>query len=91
MTSLLAVLDIAKENHINQVYWPSSIAAFGPTTSKINTPQQTNYGAFYCYGISKLSGEFWCNYYHEKYGVDVKKSRYPGIISWKTKPGGGTN
>ena len=90
MTSLLAVLDIAKEKHINQVYWPSSIAAFGPTTPKINTPQQTIMEPSTVYGISKLSGEFWCNYYHEKYGVDVRSLRYPGIISWKTKPGGGT-
>ncbi len=90
MTSLLAVLDIAKEKHINQVYWPSSIAAFGPTTPKQNTPQRTIMEPSTVYGISKISGEFWCNYYHEKYGVDVRSLRYPGIISWKTKPGGGT-
>lgn len=90
MTSLLAVLDIAKEKHIKQVYWPSSIAAFGPTTPKIDTPQQTIMDPSTVYGISKISGEFWCNYYHEKYDVDVRSLRYPGIISWKTKPGGGT-
>jgi nucleoside-diphosphate-sugar epimerase len=90
MTSLLAVLDIAKEKYISQVYWPSSIAVFGPTSPKINTPQKTIMEPATVYGISKLSGEFWCNYYHEKYDVDVRSLRYPGIISWKTKPGGGT-
>ena len=90
MNSLLGVLDLAKEKHIKQVYWPSSIAVFGPTTPKKNTPQKTIMEPSTVYGISKLAGEFWCNYYHEKYGVDVRTIRYPGIISWKTKPGGGT-
>ncbi|WP_439129613.1 NAD-dependent epimerase/dehydratase family protein [Polaribacter sp.] len=90
MTSLLNVLDLAKEKHIKQVYWPSSIAVFGPTTPKENTPQKTIMEPTTVYGISKLSGEFWCNYYHEKYGVDVRSLRFPGIISWKSKPGGGT-
>jgi nucleoside-diphosphate-sugar epimerase len=90
MSSILAVLDLAKEKHIQRVFWPSSIAVFGSTTPKINTRQKTLMEPSTVYGISKLSGEFWCNYYHQRYGVDVRSLRYPGIISWKTKPGGGT-
>ncbi|WP_275315852.1 NAD-dependent epimerase/dehydratase family protein [Tenacibaculum bernardetii] len=90
MTSLLAVLELAREKHIQKVYWPSSMASFGPTSPKINTPQQTIMEPSTVYGISKVAGEHWCNYYHEKYGVDVRSIRYPGIISWKTLPGGGT-
>ena len=90
MNSLLGVLELAKDKHIKQLYWPSSIASFGPTSPKINTPQQTIMEPTTVYGISKLAGEHWCNYYHNRYGVDVRSIRYPGIISWKTKPGGGT-
>lgn len=90
MTSLLAVLELAREKHIEKIYWPSSMAAFGPTSPKINTPQQTVMEPSTVYGISKIAGEHWCNYYHAKFGVDVRSIRYPGIISWKTLPGGGT-
>lgn len=90
MNSLFNVLNIAKEGKIQKVFWPSSIAAFGPTTPKENTPQETIMEPSTVYGISKQTGERWCEYYFNKYGVDVRSIRYPGIISWKTNPGGGT-
>lgn len=90
MKSLSIVLDLAKEKHIKQIYWPSSIAVFGPTSPKVFTPQHTILEPTTVYGISKLSGEHWCNYYHANYGIDVRSLRYPGIVSWKTMPGGGT-
>ncbi len=90
MQSLLNVLDIAKEENISKVYWPSSIAVFGPTSPKINCPQQTIIEPITVYGISKFAGEFWCNYYNKRYGIDVRSLRYPGIISYKSAPGGGT-
>jgi nucleoside-diphosphate-sugar epimerase len=90
MQSLLNVLDIAREENLHKVYWPSSIAVFGPTSPKQNCPQQTVIEPITVYGISKFAGEFWCNYYNHRYGIDVRSLRYPGLISYKSAPGGGT-
>ena len=90
MTSLFHVLNLAKAKYISKVFWPSSIAVFGPTTPKDQTPQHTIMEPSTVYGITKQVGERWCEYYFDKYGVDVRSIRYPGIISWKTLPGGGT-
>ncbi|MEI8053011.1 MAG: L-threonine 3-dehydrogenase [Bacteroidota bacterium] len=90
MQGLLNVLDIAREEKLHKVYWPSSIAVFGPTSPQVNCPQQTIIEPITVYGISKYAGEFWCNYYHHRYGVDVRSMRYPGLISYKSAPGGGT-
>lgn len=91
MDGLLNVLDLAKEvEEIKKIFWPSSIAVFGPTTPKENTPQLTIMEPNTVYGISKLAGERWCEYFFNRYGVDVRTIRYPGLISYKTEPGGGT-
>jgi nucleoside-diphosphate-sugar epimerase len=90
MQGLLNVLDIAREEKLHKVYWPSSIAVFGPTSPRQNCPQQTIIEPVTVYGISKYAGEFWCNYYYQRYGIDVRSLRYPGLISYKSAPGGGT-
>ena len=90
MQGLLNVLEIAREEKLTKVYWPSSIAVFGPTSPKKDCPQKTIIEPTTVYGISKYAGEFWCNYYFNKYGVDVRSLRYPGLISYKSAPGGGT-
>src|SRR4026207_2293570 len=90
MQGLLNVLDIAREEKLTKVYWPSSIAVFGPTSPKQQCPQQTIIEPTTVYGISKYAGEFWCNYFFHRYKVDVRSLRYPGLISYKSAPGGGT-
>ncbi|WP_276360365.1 NAD-dependent epimerase/dehydratase family protein [Daejeonella sp. H1SJ63] len=90
MNGLLNVLDLALEYNTARVYWPSSIAAFGPNSPKDHTPQYCIMDPNTVYGISKLAGERWCEYYFQRYGLDVRSIRYPGLISWKAAPGGGT-
>lgn len=90
MEGLFTILDLAKEGHIQKIFWPSSIAVFGPTTPRDLTPQFTVMEPTTVYGISKQAGERWCEYYHHKFGVDVRSIRYPGLISYTSLPGGGT-
>jgi nucleoside-diphosphate-sugar epimerase len=90
MQGLFNVLELAKDKHIHKIFWPSSIAVFGPTSPKLNTPQTTILEPSTVYGISKMAGERWCEYYFLKFGVDIRSLRYPGIISYKSPPGGGT-
>lgn len=90
MKSLMNILDICVEQKVSKLYWPSSIAVFGNTTPKQNTQQKTVIEPVTVYGISKYAGELWCQYYFNKYGLDVRSIRYPGLISWKSAPGGGT-
>lgn len=90
MNALFNVLELAREGYIEKLFWPSSIAVFGPDTPRINTPQDTVIKPTTVYGISKQAGENWCAYYHRQYGVDVRSLRYPGLISYKATPGGGT-
>jgi nucleoside-diphosphate-sugar epimerase len=90
MRSLMNVLELAREMRLNKIFWPSSIAVFGPSTPRKNTPQDTIMDPNTVYGISKLAGERWIEYYFNKYGVDTRSLRYPGLISYKTEAGGGT-
>lgn len=90
MESLLLILEMARELNMEKIYWPSSIAVFGPNSPKINTPQFCLKEPQTVYGISKMAGERWCEYYFLKYGVDVRSLRYPGLIGYKSLPGGGT-
>jgi nucleoside-diphosphate-sugar epimerase len=90
MKGLLNVLEVARSHKLQRIFWPSSIAAFGPSTPQERTPQKTVMDPSTVYGISKLAGEGWCAWYHRHHGVDVRSLRFPGLISWKTPPGGGT-
>ena len=90
MEGLFNVLDVVKDKKLDKIFWPSSIAVFGPSTPRENTPQDTVMDPNTVYGISKLAGERWCEYYHDKFGVDVRSLRYPGLISYSAEAGGGT-
>jgi nucleoside-diphosphate-sugar epimerase len=90
MQGLLNVLEISRDEKIQKVFFPSSIAIFGPTTPKVNTEQFSSFQPTTIYGISKLTGEMWCEYYYRRYGLDVRSIRYPGVIGWQSLPEGGT-
>ena len=90
MDPLLHVLEMAREGLVEKVFWPSSIAVFGPDAPKNSTPQDAPLHPTTVYGVSKIAGELWCDYYHTKYGVDVRSLRYPGLIGYRSQPGGGT-
>lgn len=90
MKTLFIILDLAKEGKIKKIFWPSSISVFGPSSNSVGAPQYGSMEPTTSYGISKLAGELWCQYYFQNYGVDIRSIRYPGLISWRTKPGGGT-
>jgi nucleoside-diphosphate-sugar epimerase len=90
MKTLFIILDLAKEGKIKKIFWPSSIAVFGPSSNSVGAPQHGSMEPTTSYGISKLAGELWCQYYFQNYGVDIRSIRYPGLISWRTNPGGGT-
>ena len=90
MKTLFIILDLAREGKIKKIFWPSSIAVFGPSSHSVGAPQHGSMEPTTSYGISKLAGELWCQYYFQNYGVDIRSIRYPGLISWRTNPGGGT-
>ena len=90
MNGLLSILELAREEGLQKIFYPSTIAVFGKTTPRINTPQHTVMTPSTVYGISKTAGELWCAYYHDRFGLDVRSVRYPGIISYQSMPGGGT-
>lgn len=90
MNGLSNVLDLSRDGHIKRIFWPSSIAVFGPNTPKDKTPQRTIMEPTTVYGITKVAGESWCEYYHKRYGIDIRSVRFPGIVGYKSAPGGGT-
>ncbi len=90
INGLLHILNFAKDKKIQKIFWPSSIAVFGPTTPKNNVEQHAIREPVTIYGVSKLAGESLCHYYHTKFGIDVRSIRYPGLIGWESMPGGGT-